>query len=131
MSTVFDYEKCRQCGYEFGAYEFDCRTNEWTFSCRRCGYGESLEWIVAEDGRRIGWKHETLDGHGAVWATSPNRISIYYGLRSVRQVDESAQRMRDEIAKGDLDGESSYVTKWDRATKRAEVVAGKWVDKES
>jgi hypothetical protein len=36
--------------------------------------------------------------------------------------------MRDSIAKGEPDGESSYVTRWDAATKRADVVAGKWVE---
>jgi hypothetical protein len=28
----------------------------------------------------------------------------------------------------DLDGESSYVTRWDAETKRTEVVAGKWLE---
>jgi hypothetical protein len=122
-------QKCKQCGYEFGDFELDCHTNEWNFDCRRCGHGESLDWIAAEDGNRIGWKHETLDGYGAVWATRPgNGVSIFHGLRSAQEVEEAAQKMRESIAKGELDGESSYVTRWDAEAKRTEVVAGTWLE---
>jgi len=127
MATVLDNAECEQCGYELGDYEFNCRTNEWNFDCRRCGYGESSDWIAAEDGNRIGWKHETMDGYGAVWATRPNKgVSTYCGLRSSREVEDAAQKMREGIANGELDPESSYVTRWDAAAKRAEVVAGQW-----
>jgi hypothetical protein len=129
MATMMSEEKCKQCGYEFGDFELNGRTNEWNFDCRRCGYGESSDWIAAEDGTRVGWKHETLDGHGAVWATRPgNGVSVFHGLRSSREVEEAANKMRESIANGELDGESSYVTRWDADAKRIEVVAGKWVE---
>ena len=129
MATVMSEEKCKQCGYEFGDFELNCGTNEWNFDCRRCGYGESSDWIAAEDGTRIGWKHETLDGYGAVWATRPgNGVSVFHGLRSAQEVEDAAQKMRESIAKEELDGESSYVTRWDAEAKRTEVVAGKWVE---
>jgi hypothetical protein len=129
MATMMSEEKCTQCGYEFGDYELNGRTNEWNFDCRRCGYGESRDWITSADGSRIGWKHETLDGYGAVWATRPgNGVSVFHGLRSAEEVEEAAEKMRDSIAKGDLDSESSYVTRWDVETKLTEVVAGKWLE---
>jgi hypothetical protein len=129
MATMMSEEKCKQCGYEFGDFELNGRTNEWNFDCRRCGYGESSDWIAADDGTRVGWKHETLDGHGAVWATRPgNGVSVFHGLRSSREVEEAANKMRESIANGELDGESSYVTRWDADAKRIEVVAGKWVE---
>ena len=129
MTTMMSEEKCKQCGYQFGDFELNCHTNEFNFDCRRCGYGESSDWIAAADGTRIGWKHETLDGYGAVWATRPDKgMSLFHGLRSAQEVEEAGQTMRESIAKGELDGESSYVTRWDAATKRADVVAGKWVD---
>jgi len=125
MTAVTSYEKCSQCGFEAGVNDLDCCTGEWEFDCRRCGHSESVAWVTAEDGTRIGWKNEILNGHGAVWATRPGAgVSTFYGLRSARKVEESAQRMRDRIAKGELDGESSYVTRWDAEAKRAEVVAG-------
>jgi hypothetical protein len=129
MATVMSEEKCKQCGYEFGDFDLNGRTSEWNFDCRRCGYGESLDWIAAEDGTRIGWKHETLDGHGAVWATRPNKgVSVFHGLRSAKEVEEAAQKMRESIAKGELDAESSFVTRWDADAKRIEVVAGNWLE---
>lgn len=129
MATVMSEEKCKQCGYEFGDFELDCHTNEWNFDCRRCGYGESSDWITAADGTRIGWKHETLDGHGAVWATrTGNGVSIFNGLRSAQEVEDAAQKIRESIAKGELDGDSSYVTRWDAEAKRTEVVAGTWLE---
>jgi hypothetical protein len=128
MATVLDYAKCKQCDYECGDYEINCRTDEWDFNCRRCGYSESREWIATEDGSRIGWRHETLDGHGALWATRPGvGVSTFYSLRSAREVDEAARQLQDGIAKGELDGNSSYVTRWNADAKRVEVVAGKWL----
>jgi hypothetical protein len=129
MATVMSTRTCLQCGYEFGTYEINCRTSEWNFDCRRCGYGESLDWIADADGTRIGWQREILDGCGAVWATpNANGMSMFRGLRSAQEVEEAAQKMRDSIAKGELDGESSFVTRWDAEAKRAEVVVGKWID---
>ena len=129
MSTVLDNAKCKQCGYEWGDHDYNCRTGEWEFGCRQCGYGESLDWIADDEGNRVGWRHDTLDGHGAVWATRPGHgVSTFYGLRSAREVDEAAQKMRGSIANGELDGEQSYVTKWDAAAKSVEVVAGSWRD---
>lgn len=129
MSTVTGHEKCLQCDFEFGIREFNCHTNEWYFVCRRCGYSEPQEWIAAEDGSRVGWKHEILDGHGASWAQRPgNGVSVFNGLHSAQDVDHAVQQMRDAIAKGQLDGDSSYVTRWDAEAKHVQVVAGKWLD---
>jgi len=119
--------KCKQCGYRFGMSIFDCHTSEWEFYCTRCGYHESQDWITALDGPRIGCKHETLDGHGAVWATPREpAVSESLGLRSAQDVEEAAQKMRAAIAKGELDPRSSYVTRWNPELKRAELVAGTW-----
>jgi len=127
MSTASDYKDCKQCGYEFGVHEFNCRTCEWEFDCMRCGYTESQRWITDDDGTRIGWKHEILEGHGAVWLTGPgNGISTAFGLRSAQEVEESAEKMRASIAKSELDPRSSYVTKWNPKLKRAELAAGSW-----
>ena len=127
MSTATDYKKCKQCGYEFGVHEFNCRTCEWEFDCMRCGYKESQAWIIGEDGTRIGWKHEILEGHGAVWVTGPGiGISTAFGLRSAQEVEESAEKMRASIANGEVDPGSSYVTPWDPQSKRTELVAGTW-----
>ena len=90
-----------KCGFEAGVNDLDCCTGEWEFDCRRCGHSESVAWVTAEDGTRIGWKNEILDGHGAVWATRPGvGVSTFYSLRSAREVDEAARQLQDGIAKG-------------------------------
>ena len=127
MSTVTDHKNCKQCGYELGVFELDCHTCEWEFDCLRCGYRESQEWVTAEEKSRIGWKHEILDGHGAVWATGPGvGVSTFCGLRSTQAVEEAVQKMQTAIANGDLDARSSYVTRWNSKLKRPELVAGTW-----
>jgi len=127
MLTVTDYKECKQCGYEFGVSEFNCRTCEWNFDCLRCGYMESQQWVTDDDGTRIGWKHEILEGHGAVWVTSPgNGISTAFGLRSAQEVEDSVEKMRASVAKSEINPRSSYVTKWNSQQKRAELVAGSW-----
>jgi hypothetical protein len=129
MASVLGNAKCVQCGYEWGGHDYNWRTGEWWFGCRRCGYGESLDWIADDEGNRVGWRHDTLDGHGAMWATSAGSgISTFYGLRSSQDVEEAARRIQESIAKGELDAESSYVTRWDADAKRAEVVAGKGLE---
>lgn len=127
MSSITDCKKCKQCGYEFGVFDLDCRTGEWEFDCLRCGYRKSQQWITAGDGTRIGWKHEILDGYGAVWAT-PRAcgVSTSLGLHSAQEVEEEARKMRTAIADGELDARSSYVTRWNPELKRAELAAGTW-----
>lgn len=106
MSTVTDYAKCKQCGY-----------------------GESRERVLADDGSGVGWKHKNLDGHGAMRATRlGSGVSMFLGLRSAQEVEQAVQKIRDSIAKGELDGEQSYVTKWDAPARSVEVVAGKWCE---
>jgi hypothetical protein len=55
-------------------------------------------------------------------------VSTFYGLHSAREVEEAGQKMRDSIAKGELNAESSYVTRWNAETKCVEVVAGKFTE---
>lgn len=127
MSSITDYKKCKQCGYEFGVFDLDCHTGEWEFDCLRCGCTESQQWLTAGDGTRIGWKREILDGHGAVWETPRGcGVSTSLGLHSAQEVEEEAQKMRKAIADGELDARSSYVTRWNPELKRAELVAGTW-----
>lgn len=132
MSRVLDRRKCEQCGYEFGFYEFDCRSSESWFICRRCGHRESVEMITDDEGDCIGWRHDTYQGYGAYWCEEPgNGIAQFGGLHSARQVDKSAQKMWELIAKGELDGERSYVTRWDADAERVEVIAGRWKEENS
>jgi len=38
MSTVGQEHECQRCGYEHGYHEFQTRTGEEYFMCRRCGH---------------------------------------------------------------------------------------------
>jgi len=38
MSTVSQEQECQRCGYEHGYHEFQTRTMEDYFMCRRCGH---------------------------------------------------------------------------------------------
>jgi hypothetical protein len=49
MSTATEYTKCKQCGYEFGVHEFNCRTCEWEFDCMGCGYALYLSGWTGDD----------------------------------------------------------------------------------
>jgi hypothetical protein len=53
-------------------------------------------------------------------------VTVLHGLRSLESVDQTARNMKDSISKGEIDGEHSYVTRWDANAKRIEVVAGNW-----
>jgi hypothetical protein len=52
-------------------------------------------------------------------------------LHSAKDVDEETLHMRERIEGGELDGERSYVTRWNDDERRVEVVAGKWCEQEA
>jgi hypothetical protein len=127
MSSVLDQKKCEQCGYEFGFFEFYCRSRASAFICRRCGYCEFFEMITDDEGDCTGWRHDTHHGYGAYWCVQPGKDGAEFGgLHSDRQLDECAPKIRELIAKGDLDGDRSYVTRWNAEEECVEVIVGRW-----
>lgn len=65
MSYVIDCMKCPQCGYEGADTEFNCRTNEQSVECRKCGYCEShdAKW---EGEKLVGYTHNVKEGAGVL-----------------------------------------------------------------
>jgi hypothetical protein len=88
--------------------------------------------ITDDEGDCIGWRHDVHHGYGAYWCVRPGSGGAEFGcLHSARQVDKFARKIWELIAKGELDGERSYVTRWDADAKRVEVVAGRWKEDDS
>tara|TARA_R100000908_G_C3639605_1_gene76520 strand:+ start:97 stop:543 length:447 start_codon:yes stop_codon:yes gene_type:complete len=44
MSTVSQEQECQRCGYEHGYHEFQTRTQEEYFMCRRCGH--QIQYVI-------------------------------------------------------------------------------------
>ena len=44
MSTVSQEHECQRCGYEHGYHEFQTRTGEEYFMCRRCGH--QIQYVI-------------------------------------------------------------------------------------
>jgi len=44
MSTVGQETECQRCGYEHGYHEFQTKTGEQYFMCRRCGH--QVQYII-------------------------------------------------------------------------------------
>tara|TARA_R100000951_G_C2635791_1_gene179257 strand:- start:1037 stop:1480 length:444 start_codon:yes stop_codon:yes gene_type:complete len=64
MSTVGQDQECQRCGYEHGYHEFQTRTGEEYFMCRRCGHQVQYiidNWEDAEykSGKKKGQKRKT------------------------------------------------------------------------
>jgi len=127
MSSVTDCKRCKQCGYEYGIFDLDCQSNESEFCCRRCGYCESSVMITDDEGDCTGWRRDTHHGYGAYSCVEPGRPDTgFVCLHSARAVDEAAREIRERIAKGELDGERSYVTRWHDNGEYIEVIVGRW-----
>ncbi len=126
MSHALDVEKCVQCGYKFGDSDLNCRTGEWWFVCRRCGYSESMDLKPGKTGKAKGdWKHKVRKCGGAAWVTPVGTsISQLYCLGSIQEAEKIAQKVRNGILKCKLKAKRSYVTKWNPTSKQVEVIAG-------
>lgn len=64
MSTVGQEAVCQRCGYEHGYHEFQTRTSEEYFMCRRCGHQvqyviENWEDAKYKSGKKKGQKRKT------------------------------------------------------------------------
>ena len=44
MGTVSQEQECQRCGYEHGYHEFQTRTGEEYFMCRRCGH--QVQYVI-------------------------------------------------------------------------------------
>jgi hypothetical protein len=79
MTSVSDYAKCKQCGFESAYYDLDCDSGEWEVQCGCCGYYAAAKRHVDGDGK-VTWTHPEdcgerhEDSAGKVtWAYSEKR----------------------------------------------------------
>jgi hypothetical protein len=124
MSTTQSEVKCKQCGFP-GAWEvFDCRSNEWTVDCFRCGYHESLEnESFFSNGHLERAVNKVLYAAGALCVKYVDSgISQHRGLAEA-DVEQVAAKVRDCIASGKLSPES-YVTKYNFETREVTSLVG-------
>jgi hypothetical protein len=127
MSSVQDLIECPQCGYKEADYIYYCRIGDDTTSCRRCGYHES--WTAKHDqgGSHCGWKHEIDQGFGALCYRGTGEIGFAAcNMRSAQELAEAETWLRERLAKGEVEPESSYLTRWNKETKQIEFVIGKF-----
>jgi len=64
MATVSQETECQRCGYEHGYHEFQTRTGEEYFMCRRCGH--QVQYVIDnpqdafyKSGKKKGKKRKT------------------------------------------------------------------------
>ena len=69
MSSVIDYITCPKCGMEEAYYEENIRTQEYFFTCERCGYFKSSQIKRNNKKEPV---YETI-------RVSPDNIVYYYG----------------------------------------------------
>jgi hypothetical protein len=109
MSTS-DYMNCPQCEFP-QALVFDGGTYDHEIQCRNCGYEN-------RDG-------EVLEGAGACGCYGADGSGVFYCLHSAEQIAAAVEGMREGFAVGKPDPKLSYVTRWNKTTKRLEVVLGR------
>jgi hypothetical protein len=132
MSSVLDSITCRQCGYTQATVDFDCRTSEEETSCRRCGHHESWTAKRDQDGTHRGWTHEINKGFGALWYRGKGAIGFAgLFLNSAQELADAEKWLSERLDKGEVEPDSSYLTRWNPETKQVELVIGKfyeWTD---
>ena len=127
MSSVLDQIECRQCGYKQADYQYYCRIAEDVTICRHCGYHESWTAKRDQDGMPCGWTHEIDQGFGALWYTKKGSSEFANScLRSAQELAEAEQWLRERLAKGEVEPQNSYLTRWNKETKQVELVIGEY-----
>lgn len=123
MSTVQYEVKCKQCGFPEAWEEFDCRSNEWSVDCFRCGYHESFKVESRfSNGHFERGVNEILYSAGAYCAKKTDS-GEEHGSLSETDLENVAARIHDDIAGGRLSPES-YVTKFNFETREVTALVG-------
>jgi hypothetical protein len=126
MSSVLDLIECPQCGYKEADHEYYCRTGgENVTTCRRCGYHETWTAKRDQEGNPCGWKHDIDEGFGALCYGPTGGGGFACGcLHSAKELADAEQWLRERLAQGDFEPQSSYLTRWNSETKQVELVIG-------
>lgn len=125
MSTVSDQVKCPQCGYEEADHELDCRSSAEETLCTRCGYRESWEAECDEDGKFLGWKHDTNTGMGSLWYRHIEGVAFAcHSLHTAEELAAAELWLREQLNAGTVDEDTAYLTRWNPDAKRVKPVVG-------
>jgi hypothetical protein len=129
MSSVQDLIKCKQCGYKEADYLYYCRIGEDVTTCRRCGFHESWTAKRDQDGVPCGWLHEIDEGFGALFYRLKGAGGFANGcMRSANELAEAERWLRERLAKGEVEPQDSYLTRWNRETMQVELVVGEFYE---
>ena len=129
MSSVLDFITCRQCGYTQATVDFHCRTSEEETSCRCCGHYESWTAKHDQDGKHRGWTHEINKGFSALWYRGSDGIGFAcHFLNSAQELADAEKWLREGLEKGEVEPDSSYLTRWNHETKQVEAVIGNFYE---
>lgn len=127
MSSVQDQIKCPQCKYPEADYVYYCRIGEDLTICRRCGYHESWTAKRSPEGIPCGWVHEIDEGFGALWYTLKGAaVFSSVCLRSAEGLAEAEAWLRERLAKDEVESKNSYLTRWNKESRKIEVVIGEF-----
>jgi|SRR5579872_4156132 len=127
MSSVQDQIECKQCHYPEADYTYYCRVAEDSTVCRRCGYHESWTAKRDQEGVPCGWIHEIDQGFGALsygWKDGGGFTTSC--LQSAQQLAEAERWLRERLAKGEGGPQNYYLTRWNKETKKVELVIGEF-----
>lgn len=125
MSSVLDFTRCPQCGYEQADTEFDCRTSEQSTNCRRCGFSEYVEWEKDNEGK-FAFKHRVVEGAGVLFYRWKGAIAYTCNYFAKQEdVTEAEQWLREKLAAGQIRPGSAYLSRWNKETQSADFVIGR------
>src|ERR1019366_9614749 len=107
MSSVSDYVRCEQCGFESAYYDFNCGSNEWDVSCGKCGYYSAAERHEDCD-RKVTWTYPEEQGCGVLFYHCVNDLPYcHHPLHSKESVEDAEKWLREKLACGDVDASCS------------------------
>jgi hypothetical protein len=124
MSSISDYVKCKQCGFESAYYDLNCRSSEWDVSCGKCGYYAAAERHEDSDGK-ITWTYPEEQGFGVLFYHGVNDLPYcHHPLHSKESVEDAEKWLREQVASGEVETDCSYLSRWNPETMTVEFVIG-------
>jgi hypothetical protein len=129
MSSVLDQIECPQCGYKQADYEYYCRVGDDVTKCRRCGYNESWTSKRDKEGKPSGWTHQIVRSFGALWYRSTDGSGfVSQCFHSTQELADAESWLRERLAKGDVESQTSYLSRWNSESKQIELAIGQFYD---
>src|ERR1017187_7183484 len=129
MSEVPEFIECPQCGFESMDYIYTYQRAKDVTMCRRCGYYQHRDGKDHKGGDRRDWYKSVRAGNGVLFCRYTGQRAVRGGSCTTGTEALDVERwLRDAINKGEVDPDTSYLTRLNSETDQVEFIVGRFCE---